>query len=75
MRIFFDDEIVLADPSIIVEELYQNSIFLHKILGIKDLFLHRTHDLPHPCPPGPGCGYETDFLTDSESRFYTDSNR
>ena len=34
MRTFFDDEIVLAHPAI-AEELYQYSIFLHKILGIR----------------------------------------
>jgi hypothetical protein len=34
MRTFFDDEIVLADPSI-ANELYENSLFLHKLLGIR----------------------------------------
>ena len=33
MRTFFDDEIVLADPSI-ANELYENSL-LHKLLGIR----------------------------------------
>ena len=34
MKTFFNDEIVLASPSI-AEELYQNSIFLHSLLGIR----------------------------------------
>ena len=34
MKTFFDDEIVLVEPSI-AEELYQNSIFLHNLLGIR----------------------------------------
>ena len=34
MRTFFDDEIVFAEPAI-AQELYEASIFLHKLLGIR----------------------------------------
>ena len=45
MRTFFDDEIVLADPTI-AEELYQNSIFLHQLLGIRT-----SSSTDHMIPP------------------------
>ena len=34
MRTFFDDEIAFAEPAI-AQELYEASIFLHKLLGIR----------------------------------------
>ena len=45
MRTFFDDEIVLSHPSI-AEELYQNSIFLHRLLGIRT-----SSSTDHMIPP------------------------
>ena len=44
MRAFFDDEVGLAEPQI-VEELFQTSLALHKLLGIR-VSVSRDHVIP-----------------------------